>query len=234
MRSVNDVVVKTVTTDSSGYVIKAVSTSTAGPGGCVVIHTEEEKRLVFFTEKSDHLVPELPPRIYHVPIFSRPSVITPACTEVGINTEAAQSSCKVCSQSKSAEGTLPQSNPQSNPVSSPSPPESSPSPPESSPSPPERNPSPPTDPTPQPTPSSNSHGTAKTRKKRKPRRRSKSKKRSSSRRKYCSDVTSSSDTESDFDSFSDTENSSSSCWCEKEEGCGIESFSLNFGKFNNS
>lgn len=219
MRNVNDVVVKTVTTDSSGYVIKAVSTSTAGPGGCVVIHTEEEKRLVFFTEKSDHLVPELPPRIYHVPIFSRPSVITPACTEVSTNTEA-QSSCKVCSQSKPTENTSPQPDPKSTPESSSSPPESSPPPS--------------TDPKPQPTPSSTSQSTAKTRKKKKPRRRKKSKKRSSSRRKYCSYVTSSSDTESDFDSFSDTENSSSSCWCEKEDDSGIKGFSVKFGKFNSS
>lgn len=218
MRNVNDVVVKTVTTDSSGYVIKAVSTSTAGPGGCVVIHTEEEKRLVFFTEKSDHLVPELPPRIYHVPIFSRPSVITPGCTEASTNTEA-QSSCKVCSQSKPTENTLPQPDPKSTPESSSSPPESSPPPS--------------TDPKPQPTPST-SQSTAKTRKERKPRRRKKSKKRSSSRRKYCSYVTSSSDTESDFDSFSDTENSSSSCWCEKEDDSGIKAFSVKFGNFNSS
>ncbi|XP_046679607.1 balbiani ring protein 1-like isoform X1 [Homalodisca vitripennis] len=98
MKNVNNFVVKTLTSESSGYIVKTVSTTTAGPGGCVVvIHTEEEKRLVSVKDREDYLVPELPPTVIHVPIF--PSAIPafgPITTEASTNTECNSISC--CTQ----------------------------------------------------------------------------------------------------------------------------------------
>ncbi|KAG8276713.1 hypothetical protein J6590_058384 [Homalodisca vitripennis] len=79
------------------YYLVSILLRTAGPGGCVVIHTEEEKRLVSVKDREDYLVPELPPTVIHVPIF--PSAIPafgPITTEASTNTECNSISC--CTQ----------------------------------------------------------------------------------------------------------------------------------------
>lgn len=93
MKDVTNCVVKTDTSDSTGYVVKSVSTTTAGPGGCVIIQTEEEKRFVFLKETTGFLVPELPPQVYHVPIFPTYPVFSPTLAETSTNTENRPCGC---------------------------------------------------------------------------------------------------------------------------------------------
>uniref|UniRef100_A0A1B6GXD5 Uncharacterized protein n=1 Tax=Cuerna arida TaxID=1464854 RepID=A0A1B6GXD5_9HEMI len=120
MKNVNNFVVKTQTSESSGYIIKTISTTTAGPGGCVVIHTEEEKRLVSVKDREDYLVPEIPPTVFHVPIFpSALPALRPTTTEVSTNTECSSISC--CTQTSSGPDNPPSSNPPPNPGCAPQP-----------------------------------------------------------------------------------------------------------------
>lgn len=87
-----------------------------GPGGCVIIQTEEEKRLVLVRESTDFQVSEEPPKIVHVPIFPRDPVITPTYTEASTNTECDQTCCGT--QTSSPEPT--QENPEQTTPSTPS------------------------------------------------------------------------------------------------------------------
>ncbi|XP_054272849.1 uncharacterized protein LOC128993117 [Macrosteles quadrilineatus] len=107
--------------------IKAVSTTTAGPGGLVIIHTEEEKRFVFVKESSDFFAPEIPPNIVHVPVFPT-GVIKPSSSEASTNTEVPNKVCSSCQTSPPKQGHPPPSS-SSSPSTGPTPSNPSTSPP---------------------------------------------------------------------------------------------------------
>uniref|UniRef100_A0A1B6BZL0 Uncharacterized protein n=1 Tax=Clastoptera arizonana TaxID=38151 RepID=A0A1B6BZL0_9HEMI len=100
--SSNITVIPTTTRENSGYIITSESHTTAGPGGCVLVKTKQELRLLIIKETADCIctdlptVPRCPPANLAFPLPIIPIDITQISTNT--KTQTRQKNRPVCKQ----------------------------------------------------------------------------------------------------------------------------------------